>query len=70
MVDVPDKTPPTTPVAEPTVATEALLLLHEPGVLASVREIVEPTQTADVPEISDGSGLTLTVAVVAHMPVP
>ena len=54
--------PVTTPVAAFTLAMVVSLLLHVPPVVESLREIVEPTHTADAPLI-DGtySGPTFTV---------
>ena len=64
---MPANAPVTLPVAEPTFALE-LLLVHVPPP-PSVSVIVDPTQTEDGPEIDDGSGSTVIVAVVTH-PVP
>ena len=41
----------------------ALLLLHVPPAVASVRVVVKPTQTAAVPKIGVGNGFTVTIAV-------
>lgn len=69
MVVVPpglEELPPlTTPVAEPTVATEELLLVHvPPDELLSV--VVNPAQIVVLPVIGDGSGLTLMVITAVH----
>lgn len=68
MVAVPADMPVTTPVVAPIVATPGLLLLHVEVPEASVRVEVEPTHNVVVPDIADGSGLTVTVA-VAIQPV-
>ena len=65
---MPAATPPTTPVLEPAVATDASLLLHVPPP-PSVNVIVDPVQTDEGPEIADGNGFTVTgvVAVAVHV---
>ena len=58
--------PVTIPVAEPTVATAGLLLLHVPPGVASVKANVEPMHTTqpDVgQEMGAGNGLTVIVVV-------
>lgn len=62
MVVVPGATPVTMPVAEPIVAQPGLLLVHTPpeGELVSV--VLVPTQMVSVPEMPEGSGLTVTWA--------
>ena len=64
MPDVP--TPVTIPLAEPTLAIAALLLLHTPGVVASDSVIVAPWLTLLGPVIAATVGrlFTVTVAVV------
>ena len=57
---MPEATPLTVPPV-PTVATEVLLLVHEPPDVASVRLVVPPAHTAVVPVIDDGAALTVTV---------
>ena len=47
-----------------TVATNALLLLHVPPALTSLRLVVEPWHTDATPNIDPGNGLTVTTAVV------
>lgn len=47
----------------PTVATEALLLVHAPPLVASFRLVVSPTQTLDVPVTDAGLPLTVTTFV-------
>lgn len=66
METVPAEIPVISPVEEPMVATVASLLLHDPP--ASVRVAEEPTHTLVAPDIADGSGLTVSVA-VAEQPV-
>ena len=63
MVAVPADTPETTP-AELTEAVSVLLLLHEPPVVPSLKEVVKPTHTLVVPPIAAGNGLTINVAVL------
>ena len=69
MVVVPEETPVTTPVL-PTAATVVLDDDHTPPVVASVRVIVLPAQTVDVPETvpAIGSGLTVIEYVVNALP--
>ena len=57
---MPEVTPNTVPVDIPTVATDVLLLVHEPPP-ASVRAVVELTHTEAVPVIAAGDVLTVTV---------
>ena len=52
--------PDTMPLAEPTVATEVLVLLHVPPVELLLSVVAAPVQTNGVPEIAAGDGLTLT----------
>ena len=66
IVAVPASTPVTTPLPDPTVATATLLLLHVPPGTASAKLDVKPWQTLIVPVIAEGSGLTITTAVVVH----
>ena len=51
--------PPTTPVDEPTVAMDPLLLVHVPPP-ASLKPIFDPVHTVLAPLIADGKGLTVT----------
>ena len=69
MVAVPEETPVTTPVL-PTVATAVLDDDHTPPPEGSVRVIVLPAQTDDVPVIEPaiGSGLTVTTCVATTLP--
>ena len=62
IVGWPGATPVTIPDV-PTVASAVLLLLHAPPP-ASVKVLVKPTHTVAVPEIADGSGLTVIVLVI------
>ena len=55
MVVVPAKTPPTTPVEVPTVATPGVPLAHTPPLGVPFRVTVVPTQTVDKPEIAGGA---------------
>ncbi len=64
---MPEIFPVTTPVPEPTVAAEVLLLLHTPLAEASVSVIVDPTQTSIAPKIAAGDGYTVTVIVVKQV---
>ena len=63
---VPADTPVTFPVAEPTVATDVLLLLQVPPLVTSDSGIEKPTQTTAGPVIAAGIGLTVTTVVVKH----
>ena len=58
--------PLTTPLVDPTVAHELLLLLQVPPAVASLRPIVEPVQTVFKPVMPAGAGLTVTGAVIAQ----
>jgi hypothetical protein len=62
---VPAATPETIP-DEPTVATEAALLLHVPPDVASLKDMTEPAHTEDEPEMAAGTVLTVTVAVAVQ----
>ncbi len=66
--EVPAATPETTPVPEPTVATDDVPVVHVPPP-ASVSAVVELTQTVAVPLMAAGNGLTVTTVVIRH-PVP
>lgn len=61
MVVVPAETPLTTPVEEPIVATDVVLLVQWPPVVASAIVIVEPTQTSEGPVIVPGGDTIVTV---------
>ena len=54
---VPTETPLTTPVVEPIVPTDVLLLIHVPPVVASVNVIEEPTHIMEDPIIEAGGVL-------------
>jgi hypothetical protein len=58
IVELPEVNPVTIPLADPIVATAVLLLLHEPGMLASPRVVVVPAHNPNVPVIADGLELT------------
>ena len=60
-------TPPVAvPVTRPpdTVATDVLLLLHVPDGVTSLRLVVEPWHTDEIPRIAPGKGFTVTTAAV------
>ena len=65
----PDKTPVTTPVADPIPANEGLPLLQIPPDDNELNTVVPPVHTEVVPVIADGNGLTVT-GVVTVQPVP
>ncbi len=70
---MPDAIPLTIPVAEDTVATDVLPLVHTPPVVVLARVVAEAAHTLIVPVIAAtvGSGLTVTTAVTAVMqPAP
>jgi hypothetical protein len=58
----------TTPVPD-TEAMPLLLLSHTPLIVASVNVTTEPTHIDDVPKITAGNGLTVTMAKVLQPPV-
>jgi len=70
MVDVPEATPPTSPLI--TVAAAIFVLLHTPPdePVPSPRNVVEPAQIVAVPVIvpAAGNGLTVTTWVAAAVP--
>ncbi len=51
----PAPTPVTMPLLVPTVATEALLLLHTPPVVALEKVVVNPWQTLEAPVMGNGN---------------
>jgi hypothetical protein len=61
MVAVPDDTPNTTPLNEPTRAIAVLLLLHMPPLVALLSVTEAPTHMLVVPVIAAGKGLTVIV---------
>lgn len=65
MVVVPAATPVTTPLLEPIVATVVVLLAQAPPP-PSLKAVVELTHTARVPDIAEGSGLTVNTIVVVQ----
>lgn len=69
IVVVPNEIPVTTPENKPTTATEGLLLVQLPPVVASNWVIEDPTQTEVGPVMVEGRLFTVKVAVVKH-PVP
>ena len=64
MVTVPAATPVTTPVAEPTIALDVLLLTHVPPDSAFVSVAEAPMHTVDGPEIVPGEVDTVTTVAV------
>lgn len=54
--------PLTTPVEEPTVATDVVPLLHVPPPVALLRVVEPPTHSSAVPVFAPGAALTVTVA--------
>jgi hypothetical protein len=66
IIDVPDKTPVTTPVLLTTVATVVVPLDQVPPLVPSVNVIVEAEQNAVEVEIVAGSGFTVTILVALH----
>jgi hypothetical protein len=64
MIAVPELTPYTTPVAEPTVATAVLALVHVPDPEGSLKVVVSEVHTLVKPEI--GKGFTVKVVVVVQ----
>jgi hypothetical protein len=63
---VPAAIPETTPEENPTVALPVLLLLQVPVAGVELNVVNDPTHTAKVPEIDEGSAFTVTTIVVAH----
>jgi hypothetical protein len=61
---VPTASPVTIPDVVPIVATVTLLLTHVPPVSVLPKVVVNPRHTAGVPEIADGSGLTVNTLMV------
>jgi hypothetical protein len=68
MTDVPKEMPLTMPDADPIVVL-VLLLVHTPPALELVSVADDPTHTEELPPITEGSDITLTVVVTKH-PVP
>ena len=67
MVSPPAETPVTTP---PTTVALALPVLHEPPKVPSVKVMIEPIHTLELPEMVPalGNGLTVTVEVAVAVP--
>jgi len=63
---LPADRPETTPDADPTAATETLLLLHVPPADVLLSVVVAPTHTTAVPVMEAGRGLTVKPVVVLH----
>jgi len=68
MIDDPAAIPVTTPLLL-IVAVGVLLLVHEPNKVASLSEVVLPTQTDVVPVMAAGVVFDVNVAVAAHPPL-
>jgi hypothetical protein len=68
MVTVPEETPVTIPVEEPTVATAVLLLIQVPPNVVSLNVAVDPEQIPETPAIAPGEGLIVTVALTEQPP--
>jgi hypothetical protein len=64
MVDVPFATPVTTPLPDPIVAIDVLLLLQAPPGAALLNDVVEPVHTVIVPVIGKLDTVTILVAAV------
>ena len=63
ILTVPATIPVTTPEEE-TVATDGMLLLQVPPVVALLNVVVKPAQVVGVPELADNAALTATVVVL------
>jgi hypothetical protein len=61
ITETPPDTPVTTPVPDPTVATDVVPLVHVPPMDMSVKVVVEPAQIVDSPVTALGTALTVTV---------
>jgi hypothetical protein len=59
ITEVPEATPVTSPVDEPTVAIDVLPLVQDPPGVASLSRFVAPTQDAEEPVIEAGEEATL-----------
>lgn len=68
IVAVPAATPQMTPDVEPAVATAVLLLVQVPPVEVVERVTQLLTHMLVLPVITEGSGLTVTVAVTKQLP--
>jgi hypothetical protein len=67
MFTVPAVTPVTTPVAEPTVATEVLLLAHEPPAGEPAKVSVAPVHTV-LPPVMEAPETTVNDQVAIDVP--
>ena len=61
MSAVPAATPVTAPLAEVTVATAALPVVHVPPVTVLMNSVAAPAHTSGVPVMAGGSPVTVTV---------
>ena len=68
ITEMPLPMPVTTPEV-PTMALAGILLDHVPPEVASLKDVVDPTQTVGVPVIMAGSALTVITA-DAEQPAP
>ena len=59
ILSVPAVTPVTTPLEEPTTATDDDDVLHTQPEVAEVRVMEEPSHRVDGPDIAAGSGFTV-----------
>jgi hypothetical protein len=69
ILEVPGAIPKATPLAEPIVATEVLLLVQTPPAVAEPSIVELPAQVTRAPSIGEGSGVTVALRFTAH-PVP
>jgi hypothetical protein len=69
---LPEPTPETTPVDEPTDATDGLLLLQAPPVVVLLSVVVAPVHTEPAPVIAPAevAALTVTTFVAVALPQP
>ena len=68
MIAVPAETPVTMPVPEPIVAIPVAPLVQLPPAVPSVRVVVLPVHTDNVPPIATGAVFTVTVVVTRQPP--
>ena len=66
MVTEPGKIPVMIPELNPTLAVEGSLLVHAPPATPSVNVVAEPWQTVELPLITVGNGLTVTITSAAQ----
>jgi hypothetical protein len=71
MTGVPEPTPVTRPVVNPTVASELLLLLQVPPATPSLSCVVAPPEhtVSDVPVIGVAAVLTVNIVDVEQVPI-